>query len=65
MLGLGILTDVITENLLLIAGSSVRFELYYGENGKPRAYNVKMLVMIFRSAWWSLLGFLIEECSTA
>ena len=62
--GLAVLTDAFTENLLLIAGSSVRFELYYGENVKRRAYNVKMLVMTFRSACWSLLGFLMEECTT-
>ena len=48
--GLGVLTDAVTENLLLIAGSSERFELYYGVDGKPRAYSVKMLVMTFRSA---------------
>ena len=40
-------SNAVTENLLLIAGSSERFELYYGGNGKPRAYNVKMLVMTF------------------
>ena len=50
MFGLDDLTDVVTENSWLIAESSVRFELYYGGNGKPRAYNVKMLVMTFGSA---------------
>ena len=50
MFGLGVLTDVVTENPSRIAGSSVRFELYCGGNGKPRAYYVKMLVMTFRSA---------------
>ena len=50
MFGLGDLTDVVTELPSLIAGSSVRFELYCGGNGKPRAYNVKMLVMTFHSA---------------
>ena len=38
MFGLGVLADVVTEIPSLIAGSSVRFELYYGRNGKPRAY---------------------------
>ena len=34
MFGFGVLTDVATDNLLLIAGPSVRFELFYGENGQ-------------------------------
>ena len=38
------------ENPSLIAGSSVRFELHYDRNGKPRPYNVKILVLIFDSA---------------
>ena len=50
MFGLGDLTYVVTENPSLIAGSSVRFELHYGGNGKPRVYAVKMVVMTFRNA---------------
>ena len=45
-----VLTNTVTKSLLLIVGFSEGFELYYGENGELRAYNVKMLVMTFRSA---------------
>ena len=35
-------SDVVTVNPSLTAGSSVRFELYYGGNGKPRARRVEI-----------------------
>ena len=35
-------SDVVTENPSLSAGSSVRFELYYGSNGKPTGRRVEI-----------------------